>query len=110
MWLGYIRAKLIKRFTLLRIEDVISMSDKDILGEWSDNIKAFWFGANDCEWVAWKGSHQVFVYPCDKYPQPPFQVIQHTKRIETLRDFTEAINTGIVYEPSYPRVKAYWQS
>ena len=80
-----------------------------LLGEWSETIKAFWFGANGCEWVAWKGSHQVFVYPCDKHPQPPHRIIQHDKRIETLEDFTDAIGYGVVYEPTYTEVKEYWQ-
>lgn len=85
------------------------MNENDLLGKWSDSINAFWFGANGWEMIAWKGSHQIFIYDCDRYPQPPFQVIQHSSRIETLEDFTDAINTGEVYEPTYPRVKVDWQ-
>lgn len=85
------------------------MKNEDILGEWSDNINAFWFGANGCEWIAWKGSHQIFEYPCDFYPNPPSRIIQHDKMIETLEDFTEAMYKGKVYEPRYEQVKAYWQ-
>ena len=79
------------------------MKKVDTLGEWSESIQAFWFGANDCEWIAWKGSHQIFVYPCHSHPSPPTQVIQHTKRIETLEDFTEAIETGKLLDASYTR-------
>jgi hypothetical protein len=85
------------------------MNEKYTLGEWSDSISAFWFGANDCEWIAWKGAHQIFVYPCGEHPKPPSQVIQHTERIETLEDFTEAMETGVLYEATYKEGKAHWQ-
>lgn len=77
------------------------MSESELLGEWDKGINAFWFGANGCEWVAWKGSHQIFVHPCDRYPHPPVGVIQHTKRIENLEDFTEAMNEGNYYKAKY---------
>ncbi|MFS0643782.1 hypothetical protein [Siminovitchia sp. 179-K 8D1 HS] len=86
------------------------MEDKKLLGEWSDTINAFWFGANNCEWIAWKGSHQVFVYPCDEHPNPPSQIIQHSNRIESLEDFTEAIYNGNLYEPEYKQVKKHWEN
>lgn len=85
------------------------MEESEILGEWSDSIQAFWFGANCCEWVAWKGSNQVFVYPCDNYSDLPKYVIQHKERIETLEEFTKAIYSGKVYEPEYKEVEVYWQ-
>lgn len=70
------------------------MMDKYLLGEWSDKLQAFWFGANNCEHIAFKGSNQVFVYDCDTYPLPPIEIIQHTGRIETLEDFDKALNEG----------------
>lgn len=79
------------------------------VGEWSHAIDAFWFSANGCEWIAWKGSHQIFVYPGATYPAPPTQTLQHSKRIETLEDFNEAMNTGTLYEATYEPIKAYWQ-
>lgn len=82
--------------------------DKNI-GEWSESINAFWFGANDCEWIAWKGSHQILVYPCGEHPKPPKQILQHDKRIESVEEFTEAMNKGILYSVDYKEVKAYWQ-
>lgn len=83
--------------------------ENGMVGEWSDSINAFWFSANGCEWIAWKGSHQIFVYPGIAYPSPPTQVLQHTKRIDSVEEFNEAMNTGILYETSYEPVKAYWQ-
>lgn len=74
------------------------------LGEWSDILKAFWFGTNGCEFVAWYGSHQVFVYPCDEYPNQPSQIIQHDTRIESLAEFTKALNNGKVFVPEYKSV------
>lgn len=72
-----------------------------LMGEWDKDINAFWFGANNCEWVAWKGSHQILVYPCDEHPKPPSSIIQHTARIETLEDFTEAMINGVEYKAIY---------
>ncbi|WP_245595193.1 hypothetical protein [Fictibacillus gelatini] len=71
------------------------------IGEWSEEIRAFWFGANNCEWIAWKGSHQIFVFPCDEYPNPPSKIIQHNKRIESIEDFTEAMQNGKTYIVEY---------
>lgn len=85
------------------------MDKKILLGEWSGNINAFWFGANDCEWIAWKGSHQIFVYHCGNHPNPPKQVIQHSKRIETLEDFNDAMETGVLFKSKYKKITAYWQ-
>lgn len=65
-----------------------------ICGEWSDTLQAFWYGANNCEYIAYKGSHHIFVYPCDNYPNPPTEIWQHTERIETLRQFSEALHQG----------------
>jgi hypothetical protein len=81
---------------------------KKTMGEWSENINAFWFGANNCEWVAWKGSHQIFVYPCDTHPKPPSEIIQHHSRIETLEDFTEAMETGERLIASYQKGESAW--
>lgn len=52
--------------------------------EWSKSINAFWCGGMDEEFIAWKGSHQIFIFPCSDYPNPPTEIIQHTERIETL--------------------------
>lgn len=85
------------------------LEEEYLIGEWSDNLNCFWFGANHCEWIAWKGSNQVFVFPCDEYPNPPTQIIQYAKRIETLEDFTNAIQKGVVYDTEYKEIKPYWQ-
>lgn len=74
------------------------------LGEWSDKIQAFWFGANGCEYVAWKGSRQIYVYPTDEYPNPPTYIIQHEERIERLEDFDEALTGGIRMRATYSEV------
>jgi hypothetical protein len=73
------------------------------LGEWADNINAFWFGANRCEYIAWKGSHQVFVYDAECYPEPPSYIIQHNRRIETINEFSNAINNGVYMIASYSK-------
>lgn len=70
------------------------MTKRKQLGEWSNGIQAFWYGANADEWIAWKGSNQIFVYSSESYPSPPYQVIQHDKRIETLEDFNDAFENG----------------
>lgn len=72
-----------------------------LMGEWSETLSAFWYGANGCEYIAWKGSHQIFEYPTWEYPSPPERVIQHTTRIETLADFTDALNSGRWLKASY---------
>lgn len=82
---------------------------KEILGHWSDNIKAFWYGANGCEWIAWKGSHHVFVFPCEEYPEKPDMIVEHIERIESVEEFTKAIMTGKVFKPSYKPIIPYWQ-
>lgn len=74
------------------------------MAEWSKQLNAFWFGANNSEYIAWKGSHQIFEYPCDEYPQPPSRVIQHTKRIETLEEFEKALDNGAWLSVSYTEV------
>lgn len=77
------------------------MANRTLAGEWSDTINAFWMGANNCEFIAWKGSHQIFVYPCDEHPQPPCAIYQHTKRIKTLEDFNDALDNRSVYNVTY---------
>lgn len=69
--------------------------------EWSETLNAFWYGANGCEYIAYRGSHHVFVYPCHKHPEPPSEVWQFTRRIETLEDFNEALNNHVVYVANY---------
>lgn len=79
-------------------------SSKEIGGNalhWNSHTNMFWFGANGNEYMAWKGSHQILIYPCDKYPNPPSGVIQHNKRIETLKDFEDALNTGHEFDCVY---------
>jgi hypothetical protein len=85
------------------------MDEKELIGEWSESIKAFWFGANNCEWIAWNGSNQIFVYPSQDYPKLPKQVIQHDKRIESIEEFTNAMNNGRLHDCVYKEVPAYWQ-
>jgi len=75
-----------------------------ILGKWSDRFNVFWFGGMGDEYIAWKGSHQVYVFPTDEYPSPPSYIIQHTKRIETLVDFDDALTYGTRMEASYSAV------
>ena len=82
---------------------------EDLIGEWSEKIQAFWFGANGCEWVAWKGSNQIFVYPGEKHPAPPQQIIHFPERLENVEDFTEAMYKGTVFNVQYEAVTAYWQ-
>jgi len=64
------------------------------MSEWDKDLNAFWMGGNGCEYIAWKGSHQIFVYPTWEHPAPPSEVIQHTERIETLADFNDALDNG----------------
>ena len=64
------------------------------MSEWDKDLNAFWMGGNGCEYIAWKGSHQIFVYPTWEHPAPPSEVIQHTERIETLTDFNDALDNG----------------
>lgn len=70
-------------------------------GEWAKGIQAFWCGGNNTEYIAWKGSHQIYVFPCREYPQMPSEVIQHTNRIETVEDFNVAMENGIRYQATY---------
>lgn len=72
-----------------------------MLGEWSNTLNAWWYGANGCEYVAWKGSHEIAVYPCDDYPNLPTSFIQGDRRIETLEDFDYVLNNGKVYYAMY---------
>jgi hypothetical protein len=88
---------------------VNGLEKEHLLGEWDNKLNCFWFGANHCEFIAWKGSHQVFIYPCDEYPQAPSQIIQHSDRIETLDDFSAAIQKGIVYDSTYKEAKPDWR-
>lgn len=73
--------------------------------EWSKSTNTFWMGANNCEYIAWKGSHQVFEYHCDTYPAPPVRIIQHDKRIETLEEFNAALENGEWFNASYENTK-----
>ena len=70
------------------------------MSHWDDTIKVFWRG-DWREFIAWKGSHQVFVYPTDEHPAPPSYIIQHSKRIETLDDFNDVLETGQWMKVSY---------
>jgi len=73
-------------------------------GEWSEDLSAWWFGANGCEFVAWKGSPEIAVYPCDNYPELPTHFIKSDKRIETLEDFDFVLNNGEKYACQYQQV------
>jgi hypothetical protein len=77
------------------------------LGKWSDTINTFWLGANGCEYIAWKGSHQVLVYPCDDYPNPPSEVWQYHERIETVEQFNDALENSVKYKATYDEVVDY---
>lgn len=70
-------------------------------GEWDYQDRYFWCGGNDTEYIAWKGSHQIFVYPCGDYPNPPSEIIQHTCRIESVEEFDRAMDNGIRYKVEY---------
>ncbi len=73
-------------------------------GDWSDHIQAFWCGGNDSEYIAWRGSHQIYVFPCGSYPNAPSEIIQHTARIETVEEFNNAMENGIRYAATYLEV------
>jgi hypothetical protein len=77
------------------------MGEKYLSGHWSETLMAFWFGANGCEYIAFKGSHQILEFPCYKYPNPPTRIIQHTERIETLEDFNNALDKGKWFSAVY---------
>lgn len=85
--------KSLKAAVIVHFDDSI-----DPIGEWNDNKKCFWFNANGYEYIAYKSSNKVLVYESDNDLESPFQVIAHTEKIETLRDFTNAIQNGTVYE------------
>ncbi|UED72131.1 hypothetical protein [Brevibacillus sp. HD3.3A] len=70
------------------------------MSQWAENIQAFWHG-DWREYIAWKGSHQILVYPTDEHPGPPSHVIQYTKRIETLEDFNDALQNGKWLKATY---------
>lgn len=69
--------------------------------EWSDKLNAFWRGANGCEYIAYRGSHHIFVYDCDTYPSPPIAVWQFTRVIDSLEDFEEALENSVKYKAVY---------
>ena len=71
---------------------------------WSDRLQAFWIGGNGCEYIAWKGSHQILIYPCDDYPNPPSGIIQYSKRIENSNDFVDCMKNGIEMNANYEKV------
>lgn len=79
------------------------------MSEWNEKLKVFWQGGNGCEYIAWKGSHQVFVYPGWEHPAPPSEVIQHTKRIETLEDFDDALDNGKHLNVEYKELGSDWK-
>jgi len=70
-------------------------------GEWSATLSAFWFGANGCEFIAFKGSHQIFVYPCDEHPNPPSEVWHYHEKINTAEQFDDALDNHIKYKAVY---------
>ncbi|MBX6360513.1 MAG: hypothetical protein IRZ03_10600 [Acidobacterium ailaaui] len=74
-----------------------------LVGQWSNTLNTFWYGANGCEFIAFKGSYQILVFPTDEYPKPPSQIIHHTDKIETLRDFNEALEKGVWYDACYKK-------
>lgn len=77
------------------------------MGEWAKNIQAFWYGANGLEFVAWKGSHQIQVYPCDEYPSPAKYTIQHHTRIETVEEFNDCLMNGQRMKASYEAIEDF---
>lgn len=83
---------------------------RTLCGEWSENLKVWWMGANNCEFIAWKGSHEIAVYPCDKYPNLPTHFIKGDRRIETLEDFDYTLNNGKKYSAQYGLVEELKES
>jgi hypothetical protein len=75
-----------------------------VSAKWSETLSAFWYGANGCEYVAFKGSHQILEFPTWEYPKPPTRIIQHTERIETAEEFDRALNSGKWFVVSYEEV------
>jgi len=80
-----------------------------MLGEWSDNLNAFWMGANNMEFIAWKGSHNIAVYPCDDYPNLPTLFVQGDRRIESVEDFDYVLRNGEGFAPNYEKTDCWWQ-
>ncbi|WFO97897.1 hypothetical protein [Bacillus subtilis] len=74
---------------------------KGIIGEYNVDLNIFWFGANGCEYISYKNSRQVFVYPTHTHPAPPDRLIVYSRPIKTLHDFGEAIENGEVYKSRY---------
>lgn len=78
--------------------------------EWNEDISAFWYGGIELsigqpvELIAWKGSNQIFIYPCDDHPHPPSGVLQYHRRIETLDDFEDAMKNGKRLTAKYEEV------
>lgn len=70
------------------------------MSQWAENIQAFWHG-DWREYIAWKVSHQILVYPTDEYPNPPSYVIQYNKRIVTLEDFDNVLINGKWFKANY---------
>lgn len=56
------------------------------------------------EYIAWKGSVDVYVYSCDSYPSPPEEIIYYGKRIETVEDFDDALAHGKRMKATYCEV------
>ena len=73
-----------------------------LIGEWSDTLHAFWYGANGCEFISFYGSQDIFVY--SQYPNPPIEVWHYNKRIESLEDFSDALHNSTKYITKYTKI------
>lgn len=82
-------------------ETDVLLIPQSLCGEWSDTLNAWFFDANNCEFVAYTGSHDIFVYSCDKYPAMAEKVIHGDRRIESLEDFDHVLNNGVTYNCAY---------
>ncbi|MBM7598225.1 hypothetical protein JOC34_000582 [Virgibacillus halotolerans] len=70
---------------------------------WDEKLQIYWAGYNGCEYIAYKGSHQIFEYPTWEYPSPPSRIIQHNERIESEDDFESALDSREWYTAHYTK-------
>ncbi|QQO40648.1 DNA binding protein [Bacillus phage 000TH008] len=84
----------------------VTLTSKNLLDDLDEvkydaSFNSFWLGANGNEYIAYKGSQHIFVYPSNEYPDPPSSVIMFDRRIETVDDFKEALKHGEVLAAHY---------
>lgn len=76
-------------------------NEADLVGDWDNELNAFLYVASGCKWVAYKGSHQIFVYWTKEPLAPPYQIIQNPNPITTIQEFTNTIRHGSIHNLSY---------